>query len=190
MMSGMRLAVAAGEAGRESAQGAVADPGDAALLEFLAQLCQMGVVGAFAGDVVIGEADAQHRVDGVEVAFGLGHEPLPDGEGFRVAALQRDHPEPRAGGEPVLVGGGGVELGTGRLVERTGVIDQQRRFRGVLADLQPVLDQHAERRAPVADVVLPDDGVAQRLENLTRLSPTTVVRRWPTCISFATFGEE
>ena len=25
---------------------------------------------------------------------------------------------------------------------------------------------------------------------LTRLSPTTVVRRWPTCISLATFGEE
>ena len=73
--------------------------------------------------------------------------------------------------KPVLVGGGGVELGAGGLVERTGVIDQQRRFRGVLADLQPVLDQHAERRAPVADMVLPDDGVAEGLEHLDEAVP-------------------
>ncbi len=131
----------------------------------------MGIVGAFARDVVIGEADAQHRVDGVEVALGLGHEALPDGEGFLVAALQCHHPEPCARGEAVVPGGGRVELGAGGLVEGAGVVHQQRCFRGILADLQPVLDQHAERGAPVADVVLPDHGVTQRLEDLHETVP-------------------
>ena len=35
----------------------------------------------------------------------------------------------------------------------------------VLAEVQEVLDQHAERRAPVADVVLPDDGVTGEVEH-------------------------
>ena len=166
-----RLPVAAGKSCGEGAQGAVADPGQAAFLEFLAQLCQMRVVGAFAGDVVIGEADAQRGVDGVEVALGLGDQPLPDGEGLLVAALQGNDAEPGPGGEAVLVGGGGIELGPGGLVERAGVLHQQRRLRGVLADLQPVLDQHAERGAPVADVVLPDHGVAEGFEHLDEAVP-------------------
>ena len=136
MISGSGVAVAAGEAGGEGAERAVADPRDAAVLKFLAQLCQMRVVGAFAGDVVVGEADAEHGVDGVEVALGLRHEPLPDGEGLLVAALQRHHPEPGPGGEAVRVGGG-VELGPGRLVEGARVLDQQGGLRGVLADLEP-----------------------------------------------------
>ena len=35
----------------------------------------------------------------------------------------------------------------------------------VLADVEQVLDEHAERAAPVADVVLADHGVAEELEH-------------------------
>jgi hypothetical protein len=54
-----------------------------------------------------------------------------------------------------------------------------------------VLDEHAERGAPVADVVLADDVVSEVLECArASASPTTVVLRCPTCISLATFGAE
>ena len=54
-----------------------------------------------------------------------------------------------------------------------------------------VLDQHPERAAPVADVVLADRrrGRGSRACR-TSASPMTVVRRCPMCISLATFGAE
>ena len=61
----------------------------------------------------------------------------------------------------------------------------------VLADVEQVLDEHAERAAPVTDVVLADHVVAERTSSMrTSASPITVVRRWPACISLATLGAE
>jgi len=90
--------------------------------------------------------------------------------------MQGNDAEPGPGGEAVLVGGGCIELGPGGLVERAGVLHQQRRLRGVLADLQPVFDQHPERGAPVTDVVLPDHGVAEGFEHLDEAVPHHVRR--------------
>ena len=59
---------------------------------------------------------------------------------------------------------GGVELDPGRLVEGVRVGDEETGLVRALADVEQVLDEHAERRAPVTDVVLPDDVVPEVLE--------------------------
>ena len=76
-------------------------------------------------------------------------------------ACSSDHPCPG----PVGEGRVAVELRPRRLVERVGVGHQQLRLRRVLADVEQVLDEHAERRAPVADVVLPDHVVPEVLQH-------------------------
>ena len=54
-----------------------------------------------------------------------------------------------------------------------------------------VFDEHAKGSAPVANMVEPDDIVAEEIrKRRARQSPMIVERRWPTCISFAVFGEE
>ena len=75
-------------------------------------------------------------------------------------AWRRDHPGPGPGGEVRVA----VELGARRGVEGVGVGHEQLRLGGVLADVEQVLDEHPERRTPVADVVLPDHVVAEVLQ--------------------------
>ena len=59
---------------------------------------------------------------------------------------------------------GGIELGTGRLVE-TGEVAHREALGGCgLAEVEHVLDEHAERRAPVADVILLRDSMADQFE--------------------------
>jgi hypothetical protein len=58
-----------------------------------------------------------------------------------------------------------VEALARRLVEGVGVAHEQLGLRRVLADVEELLDEHAEGRAPVADVVLRDDRVADRGEH-------------------------
>jgi len=58
-----------------------------------------------------------------------------------------------------------VELAPGRLVERVRVGAQQARLGGVLAHVEQVLDEHAERGAPVADMVIPDHLVPGELQD-------------------------
>ena len=84
----------------------------------------------------------------------------------------------------------GVEGGPGLPVEGVQVADRQLVGGFLLADVDQVLDEHAEGGAPVADVVLPDDRVPGELQHAHRASPMMVVRRWPACISLATLGDE
>ena len=163
-----RLLVTPREALGEHAQSPVGDAGDAGLLEVAAHRLQQVVVGGLPGEVRVGEGHVQLVVDAVEVLLGQSHQALPDLQGLRITGLQGRHTAAGPGGEGVLAGAliavGGIELLACRLVEGIGVGQQQAGLLRVLAHLQQVLDQHPERGAPVADVVLADHGVAQRLQ--------------------------
>ena len=111
---------------------------------------------------------------------------LPQRDRLGVALLQQH--DPCAG--PLLERLVVLELGRRRLVERVEVAEPER-VGPLGADVDEVLDEHAERAAPVADVVLPHDVVADGARACrTSASPMTVVRRCPMCISLATFGAE
>jgi hypothetical protein len=75
----------------------------------------------------------------------------------KVPALQEDHAAPGAVSEARI----GVELLPRLLVERVDVDDGI----GLLPGVHQVLDEEAERRPPVAEVVLPDDAVTLGLEH-------------------------
>ena len=91
----------------------------------------------------------------------LGHEDPPQAQRLGVAALEQHDAAPAALGER----GVAVELPARRGVELVEVAHAE--GLGVLgpADVDQVLDQHAERRPPVADVVLPPHVVAEEPEH-------------------------
>jgi len=156
-----RPAPTSGEAVEEHAQSTVADRGQPVRLELVADLREVGVVAALPRQVVVGEQRAEPVVDAVEVDLRELDQVVPQPQRVRVPGLQRDHPAPGPLGEVVRL----VE-GTSRgLVERIGVVGQGPGRLGVLADVDEVLDQHPERRTPVADVVLPDHPMAEVLED-------------------------
>ncbi len=134
---------------------AVVDHGDAALLEVGGDQREVVVVAALPGDVGVGEEHVKPLVGGVEPGHRHGDELTPDGSGLLVAVLKADHPQACGVGEVWV----GAEVGVGALVERLGTGQIER------ADVQPLgehlLHEHAELGAPVADVVLRDDGVAE-----------------------------
>ena len=115
------------------------------------------LVHALAGDVVVGEQHAELAVHRVEVVVRHVDEAVPERERLRVAALQ-EH-DPLAG--PFLELGRFGELGVGLLVEAVEVALRQPVGGDVLTDVEQVLDEHAERPAPVADVVLADHVVTE-----------------------------
>ena len=159
-MSGDRLALAPRVAVEEDAERALADPRDALGLELVADRGQLGVVARLAVEVGVGQRDAHHVVDPVEVVLRQLDDLAPEAHGVGVAGLERDDPGPGPRGER----GVAVEVRAGRLVEGVRVGLEQRGLGRVLADVEEVLDEHAERRAPVADVVLPDHVVPQSFE--------------------------
>ena len=57
------------------------------------------VVEALPDDVVVGQQDAEHGVDLVDVAQALGHEDLPEAQRLGVPPLQEDDPLAAALGE-------------------------------------------------------------------------------------------
>ena len=108
-------------------------------------------------------------VDLVEVGLRHADQPVPVLERLGVARLELDDPGTRPDVEIACAAVrfgllGGIELHPRALVEGVGVGDEQLRLGRVLPHLEEVLDEHAEGRAPVPDVVLPDDVVAQVLE--------------------------
>ena len=151
------FALTAGEAVGEHAQRTIGDRRQALGLELVADFRQNVVVGGLAGEVVVGEGDVEERVDAVEVLAGVADERRPQIQGLLVAALELDDARPGAGGEGLV----GVELRAGRLVEGVRVLGHFGGLIGVDADVEEVLDEHAEWCAPVADVVLTDDRVAE-----------------------------
>ena len=146
---------------RERAQRALAHDRDAPLLEHGHRVREHVVVEALAADVVVGQAHPEPCVHLVQVPAGDVDQPLPDGQRVRVPGLQPDQPAPGPLGERRVV----VELAPGRLVERVRVGGQQGRLGRILAHVEQVLDQHAERGAPVADVVVPDHPVPGELQD-------------------------
>ena len=155
-----RLALAAGEAGRERAQRAVAVDRDALGLQDGHRVGQQRVVEALAPDVGVGERDAQAAVDAVQVILGEVDDLLPQRQRGRIAALQVHDPLAGTLGETRIR----VELTPGGLVEGVRVGAQQPRLRRVLTHVEQLLDQHAELRAPVAYVVVPDHPVTRELQ--------------------------
>ncbi len=139
-------------------------------LELLADAGEGVVVHRLAREVQVGQRHAEGRVQLVEVDLGEVDELVPEPQGLGVTGLQED--DPRASPHVEVAGAagrygllGGVELDAGSLVEGVRVGDEQTGLVRALPDVEQVLDEHAERRAPVADVVLADDVVPQVLES-------------------------
>ena len=118
---------------------------------------EQGVVRALTGHVVVGEEDPQHAVDLVDVPQALGHEDLPEPQRLGVSPLEQHHPLATALAEC----GVAVEVEARLGIELVEITHAEGLGGGGAAHVDQVLDQHAERRAPVPDVVLPQYLVAQ-----------------------------
>ena len=99
------------------------------------------------------EQHAEAVVDRLELARGLVDEEPPEPQRLEVAGLQ-PHDALAASRLELLVG---VEDGACVAIERGQVARAELAHRGRAAEVDEMLDQHAERRAPVADVVLAHD---------------------------------
>lgn len=155
-----RLACTIAVPGREHAQRAVALLDQAAIGQFLHDVGEPVVVAALAREVRGRQQDVEQPVDDLEVGLRLVDQDPPQAQRRLVAALQEHHPLPRPGLEGLVA----VELLPRRLVEPAEVAGRELVCRLGLADVEQMLDQHPEGRAPLTDVVLPDDRVPQPFE--------------------------
>jgi hypothetical protein len=155
-----RLSGPVGESLREHAQCAFAVPQQPELVELLDDRRQVVVVGTLSDEVGLGQARPEPLIDRHEVPFGFLHQQPPQPQGGRVATLEQDHASPCP--LPELLRG--VELGSGGLVEAVQIADGQLVGGFGLADIEEVFDEHPERGAPVAEVVLADHAVSKPLE--------------------------
>ena len=142
------------EVAEEDADGAVADFGDALGEEVVDERGEFVVVGAFAEVVV--EVGVELGVDGAELVEGEGDAAGPDFFVFGVALLEFDELVP-AGVED---GGVGLGLGVDGFVEAEEFGDGVGVECGGVEQGFPAVEDHAELGAPVADVVVGDDFVA------------------------------
>ena len=60
---------------------------------------------------------------------------------------------------------------------------------GAIQTLFPAEQQFSKLRAPIADVVVADDTMAEQAQRALQRVADPVERMWPTCIGLATFGE-
>jgi uncharacterized protein (TIGR02996 family) len=104
--------------------------------------------------------DVELVVDRLEVLLREIDQQLPEAQGLGVAALQLHHPLPRALGKGLVT----IELPSRRLVEARQLAHAQRRRGLFFAEIEQVLDEQAEGRAPVADVVVANDLVPRERE--------------------------
>ena len=162
-----RLAVAVLEALGEHAERPVVLDQQALLVELGDDDGQQRVVEALPHHVLGGEQDAEQLVDLAGVAHGLGHEDAPEVQRLVVAALEQHDAAAAALGE----GGVAVELPARRGVELVEVAHAEGLGAGRAVDVEQVLDEHAERRAPVADVVLAPHVVAEEPEHAGQRVP-------------------
>jgi len=147
------------EALQEDAQRSVALPGDAPRREIRRDLGQETVVEALAHLL---QADVEKRVVLLELAARDIADDAPYGHRLRVAGLQLHDLAARRFGELRIC----VEARLRGAVELLQVADGEGlpAPHGLGIRAAQVLDQHAELRAPVADVVDPADIVAARLQ--------------------------
>jgi hypothetical protein len=139
---------------KEDAGGAVADLGDAGGEQVLDERRELVVVGAFA-EIVI-EVDVELAVNLAQLLQRKGHAARPDFHVVRIALLEL-HEFVAAGGQHGLVG---LRLRVHRLVNADEFLDGIFVERCMIEDRLPAVQDHAELRAPVADVVVGDDLVA------------------------------
>ena len=156
-----RLTVAVLEALGEHAQGPVVLHQQALVVELGDDDRQQRVVEALPHDVLGGQQDAEQLVDLAGVAHGLGHEDAPEVQRLVVPALQQHDAVAAALGEI----GVAVELPPGRGVELVEVPHAERLGVGGPVHVEQVLDEHAEGRPPVADVVLAPHVVTEEAEH-------------------------
>ena len=140
----------------EDRHGAFALAGDALGAQLLDERLQARMVEALAKRVV--EFHAQPLVDRVELDARQGDHLAPDAEVLLVAALEFDQFLP-GGFER---GGIGFALGADLLVEALHLADGVGLQRGGVQVALPGDQQHAELRAPIAQVIVGDDLVAQQ----------------------------
>ena len=156
-----RVALAVLEALGEHAESPVVLDQQALLVELGDDDRQQRVVEALPHDVVVGQQHPEQVVDLAGVAHGLGHEDPPEVQRLVVATLQQHDAVAAALGEGRVT----VELPPGRGVELVEVPHTERLGVGRPVNVEQVLDEHAERRAPVADVVLPQHVVPEEPEH-------------------------
>ncbi len=149
-----RLALTVGVARWEDHLSTVALLEQAGFLEADEHARQERVVHAFGREVVVGEEHAELPVHLVEVLRALGDEDPPQLHRFGIVALQQD--DTVAGADLELVVR--IELRTSGAVEAVEIADLEI---GRRAEIDKMLDQHAEGRAPVADVILLHDAMAE-----------------------------
>ena len=157
---GQRIAVAVGEPRGEDAgrpAGVLEESGGGQVVH---HGLEQWVVGRLPDHIGLGEQDPEVRVDGVEVADGLGDQDPPEPERLGIAGLERHDAGPTAVLEPLV----GIELGAGLGVEAVQVADGEPGHGLGLTEVDQVLDQHPEGRPPVADVVAAHHGVAEQSE--------------------------
>ena len=181
-----RLALAVLEALGEHAEGPVVLHQQALLVELRHHDRQQRVVEALPHHVLGREEHAEHVVDLAGVTHGLGHEDAPEVQRLVVTTLQQHDAVAAA----LREGRVAVELPARRRVELVEVAHAEGLRVGGAVDVEEVLNEHAEGRAPVADVVLAPTSWPRNPSTRAKESPMSVLRRWPTCISLATFGAE
>jgi len=142
--------------GKKNAEGAVALAGDAAFFEFGAEWGEGIVVGAFAEAFV--EFDAEKVVEFLEFVPGEFDGFFPDGEVFGVTGLEF-HQFLARGAFNVLVG----FLEAGDLAVEADEFGDGILFQSLaVEEVFPAVNDLAELRAPVADVVVGGDFVAKK----------------------------
>ncbi len=155
------MAVAVLEAGREHAERPVVLDEEPLLLELGHDHGQQRVVEALPHRVLGCEEDTQQVVDLLDVGHRLGHEDPPQPHSLGIAALEQHDPSPAAIGERrvtvELATRGGIELVEVPRAEGLGPLGS--------VHVEQVLDQHAEGRPPVPDVVLAPDLVTEKTEH-------------------------
>ena len=144
----------------KNAQSTVAELCDTELFQVVSHPWKFVVVKTFTADVVFGEQNVEAAIDLLKVSGGFFDEFFPEGNRAGITSLQlHDAPTGTIGEIGVF-----VELAFGLPVKGVEIADVEL---GLFSSLlvEHVFDEHAELRAPVADVVLTDDRVAALLKD-------------------------
>src|SRR5262249_2766804 len=134
--------------------------GQTLALEILHDRSQPGVVEALAQLHV--EPDAHPVVHGLERAEAVGHEPAPEGAVLGIAGVEPGGLLARATfGRRVAA----LDPGLDRSIQPRQLADRVAGVMGLIALVLPAPEDHAELRAPVPQVIVPDDPMPQGLED-------------------------